>query len=629
MTDLQWSTNLRDSEYDYLIEDDAAHEPITSTYARDEVAEIRSLDSSFIEEDDVHFVETPLSDLSTIAQRLAASRQRQKRKHDVVPSNCRGDVASKKQHICGSQPTSVTTEPTSPSSSTTFPAASSSGSTLRTSPPQSDSLRDLQPSTSTAYDQVAHAAASLTQAPAPTRSFPPLRPARVGLSKPATTSRKTGQQQLCFSQIQGSQQVQSHAKSVQTESNSIDSYYDGFFCWGDELEIFRDAVTPEDSTRAHLPAESSSLEGKRQRSRHFGGLEQYTDASYLAEARPAMSKPSTPIVIPSSDSEDDDSDIFAFDPRRESLSTAASSIAPGDVIGRSLLRDTSAAVTCLPESIIQYQQAAPQTSPIKSRLVQRDHDPDAQTRSSSQVIRSLRAHQDQSRWSPPMPATTDCNARYNATISYGSSESSPASLRSRLSAAGRSSLSTYSFDTRSQETRQADRAHRRRLAPPLTPAAHIRSATPRPSHNSAVSRFAPPTQQTSFSYPKAALSDVTSTPFRRWHANDSPLWHRGLSPISGGGGSLVPRRNGVSRAAREAVVRRFNIAALSPGAPTIPLSRAGECSFGQAQGSRSSENGYAIRKLPPDVDVTVQHVGGSDGVKRRLTLFKPSGRTQW
>lgn len=46
MTDFQWSTNLRDSEYDYCIEDDAAHETSTSTYARDEVAEIVGLISS-------------------------------------------------------------------------------------------------------------------------------------------------------------------------------------------------------------------------------------------------------------------------------------------------------------------------------------------------------------------------------------------------------------------------------------------------------------------------------------------------------------------------------------------------------------------------------------------------------
>lgn len=77
------------------------------------------------------------------------------------------------------------------------------------------------------------------------------------------------------------------------------------------------------------------------------------------------------------------------------------------------------------------------------------------------------------------------------------------------------------------------------------------------------------------------------------------------------------RRNGVSREAREAAMRRFNIPAVAPGAPATPRDLG------------NSESEYAIRKLPPDVEVTVQQIGGSDGVKRKLTLFKPSGRTQW
>lgn len=43
MTDLHWSSNLRDSEHAYCIQDENILDPIHSTYARDEVAEIVGL----------------------------------------------------------------------------------------------------------------------------------------------------------------------------------------------------------------------------------------------------------------------------------------------------------------------------------------------------------------------------------------------------------------------------------------------------------------------------------------------------------------------------------------------------------------------------------------------------------
>lgn len=536
-------------------------------------------------------------------------------------SDSRDNTAAKKQHVCTSQAPSVTTEPTSPISSATFPAASSSQSSLRTSPPRPQTLYDSGPLSSADCHRQIHNVTPLTETPTPRRSFPPLRPARVGLSKPATNSGKARQQQLCFSQThtQTSQQISREPESAQTESNSTDAYYDGFFCWGDELEVYRDVATPDGGARAHVSSGSAQSAVKEQRSSHFRGHEQGTDTSGCAGSGVVVSKPSTPIVVISSDSEDDDSNLFAFDPRRESLSTAPSSVAQDDLFQfRTASSGTQAREFCLRETNVQTQRDVSHTAIVHPRVPQPEHGMSAPAAVLPHFLHSLRPHEERCRWLPPSPATTAFDLRRTTTNYSRSSE--------RPSAAVRSSLSNFSRDTRSREARDADRAHRRRLAPPLTPVTATKRATTSMVRNTALSHFASRDMQTRPQHSKPVLSEITSTPSARRHADTSGSWR---PPTSGGSRPHALRRNGVSREAREAAARRFNIRAVAQGAPPTLFSRASDQAFGGALGSGSSESGYAIRKLPPAVEVTVHDIGGSDGVRRRVTLFKPSGRTQW